>query len=413
MSTLPADQRNELQRLLWRSLAVGGVALLVCVIGAPFSPVQFFRAYLAAYQLYLGIALGSLAIFMLYQLTGGAWGFLIRRILEAAMRTLPLLAILFLPVAIGVRFIYPWAQPQQVAGSEELRYNHFYLDVPFWWVRAAIFFTLWLVLSAIFSLWSRQQDRTGEPHLPRKFRLLSAPGLIIYGVTITFASIDWVMSLQPEFHSTMFAPEFATGQLVTAHAFAVVVLAWLVRQPPLANIVSRETLNDVGNMLLTFLVVWAYMAFFEFMLSWIANLPAENAWFIPRSRDGWQWVAWAIFVFHFAVPFFCLLLRNIKRDPRLLSRVAALVFFMHLVFLYFQVMPAVSDVPGVPGTHLNTHWMDFLMPIGIGGIWLAYFLWQLARFPVLPLHDLNRNEAARLRESALEEVAREEALHHG
>ena len=411
MSTLPADQRNELQRLRWRSLAVGVVALLVCVIGAPFSPVQFFRAYLAAYQLYLGIALGSLAIFMLYQLTGGAWGFLIRRILEAATRTLPLLAILFLPVAIGVRFVYPWAQ--MVAGSEELRYNHRYLNVPFWWIRAAVFFVLWLAVSAIFSLWSRQQDRTGEPHLPRKFRLLSAPGLIIYGVTITFASIDWVMSLQPEYHSSIFAPEFATGQLLTAHAFAVVVLAWLVRQPPLANIISRETLNDVGNMLLAFLVVWAYMAFFEFMLSWIANLPAENAWFIPRSRDGWQWVAWGIFVFHFAVPFFCLLMRNIKRDPRLLGRVAALVFFMHLVFLYFQVMPAVPDVPGAPGTHISTHWMDFLMPLGIGGIWLAYFLWQLARFPVLPLHDANRDEAARLRESALEEGAREEALHHG
>jgi hypothetical protein len=411
MSTLPVDQRNELQRLLWRSLAVGVVALLVCVIGAPFSPVQFFRAYLAAYQLYLGIALGSLAIFMLYQLTGGAWGFLIRRILEAATRTLPLLAILFLPVAIGVRFVYPWAQ--MVAGSEELRYNHRYLNVPFWWIRAAIFFALWLAVSAIFSIWSRQQDRTGEPHLPRKFRLLSAPGLIIYGVTITFASVDWVMSLQPEYHSSIFAPEFATGQLLTAHAFAVVVLAWLVRQPPLANIISRETLNDVGNMLLAFLVVWAYMTFFEFMLSWIANLPAENAWFIPRSQDGWQWVAWGIFVFHFAVPFFCLLMRNIKRDPRLLGRVAALVFFMHLVFLYFQVMPAVPDVPGAPSTHISTHWMDFLMPLGIGGIWLAYFLWQLARFPVLPLHDANRDEAARLRESALAEGAREEALHHG
>jgi len=410
MSTLPADQRNELQLLLWRSLAVGVVALLICIIGAPFSPVQFFRAYLAAYQFYLGIALGALAIFMLYQLTGGAWGFLIRRILEAATRTLPLLAILFLPIAIGLRFIYPWAQ--MIAGSE-LRYNHKYLNVPFSWVRAAVFFALWLAISAIFSLWSRQQDRTGEPHLPRKFRLLSAPGLIIYGVTITFASVDWVMSLQPEFHSTIFAPEFATGQLLTAHAFAVVVLAWLVRQPPLANIISRQTLNDVGNMLLTFLVLWAYMAFFEFMLSWIANLPAENAWFIPRAQDGWQWVAWAIFAFHFAVPFFCLLMRNIKRDPRLLSRVAALVFFMHLVFLYFQVMPAVSDAPGVPGTHISTHWMDFLMPFGIGGIWLAYFLWQLSRFPVLPLHDLNRDEAVHLREADEAEAAREEALNHG
>src|SRR2546422_7755234 len=158
MSTLPTARQHELERLQLWALGIGVAALVVCVIGAPFSPIQFFRAYLAAYQFYLGIALGALAIFMLYQLTGGAWGFLIRRILEAATRTLPLLAILFLPIAIGVRFVYPWAQPEQVAGSEELKYNHFYLNVPFWWVRAAVFFALWLAVSAIFSLWSRQQD---------------------------------------------------------------------------------------------------------------------------------------------------------------------------------------------------------------------------------------------------------------
>jgi hypothetical protein len=412
MSTLTPALHDEKRRMQVWSLGIGIGALLVCAAAAPFSPIQFFRAYLAAYQFYLGIALGSLAIFMLYQLTGGAWGYLIRRFLEAAMRTMPLLAILFIPVALGVRYAYPWAQPAVVAGSKELKY-HLYLNVPFWWIRAGLFFFAWLVLIFILSAWSRRQGLTGETLLPRKFRLLSAPGLIVYGVTITFASVDWVMSLQPVYHSTIFAPEFAAGQLVTAQAFATMILAWVVWRPPFAQIISRETLNDLGNMLLTFVVVWAYMTFFEFMLSWIANLPADNVWYIPRSRDGWQWVALALFVFHFAVPFFLLLMRKIKRDPRGLAAAAGIVFFMHLVFLYFQVLPAVPDVPGVPGTHISRHWMDFLTPLGIGGIWFAYFLWQLGRFPVLPLHDLNRVEAVHLRESDEQKDAREEALHRG
>jgi hypothetical protein len=407
VSTLPARERAELGRLQWGALAVGVVALIPCIVGAPFWPTQFFRAYLAAYQFYLGIALGALAIFMLYQLTGGAWGFLTRRLFEAAMRTLPLLAVLFTPIAVGIRYLYPWANPEIVAQSKQLQYNHIYLNAGFWWVRAVLCFVVWVGIAAILSYWSRQEDRTGSLTLPRRFRLVSAPALVAYGVSITFASVDWVMSLQPAYHSTIFGPEFAAGQLVTAQAFVLITLAWLVAQPPFAELISLETLNDLGNLLLTFLVIWSYMVWFNFMLSWIANLPEENIWFLPRSQGGWQWVAWATFVLHFAVPFFCLLLRDVKRSPRALAGVAALIFFMHLVFLYFQVMPAFPD------TTIADHWMDFLTPLGIGGIWLAFFLWQLGRYPVLPLHDPNRGEAVHLRQTDIEAAAREEALHHG
>jgi hypothetical protein len=407
MSSLPASERAELGRLQRWALGVGIVALLVCIIGAPFSPTQFFRAYLAAYQFYLGIALGSFAIFLLYQLTGGAWGFLTRRLLEAAMRTLPLLAVLFIPVAVGVGYLYPWANAEVIASSRQLQYNHLYLNRGFWWARAALFFVLWVGLEEILSAWSRREDQTGSPSLPRKFRLLSAPALVVYGVAITFASIDWVMSLQPAYHSTIFGPQFAAGQLITAEAFVLMALAWLVSRPPFVDLVSAQTLNDLGNLLLSFLVIWAYMVWFNFMLSWIANLPEENIWFLPRSRGGWQWVAWAIFVFHFAVPFFCLLLRDVKRNPQALGRVAALIFSMHLVFVCFQILPAFPD------TTIGEHWMDFLTPLGLGGIWLAYFLWQLGRYPVLPLHDLNREEAVHLRQTDLEAAAREEAVHHG
>jgi hypothetical protein len=387
------------------ALGAGVVALLVCGLGALGNPGAFLRAYLAAYQFYLGIALGCLAVLMIYHLTGGAWGFLIRRILEAGTRTLPLLAVLFLPIALGVRDLYPWAGPAEE--TEKLRFNRVYLQVPFFWARAVVFFVAWLIIASILNFWSRRQDETVGAPWPRKFRLLSAPGLAVYGATITFASVDWVMSLQPEFHSTMFGPLFAAGQLLVGHAFAVLVLAWLAKDLPVGSLISPDVLNDLGNLLFTFLVIWAYMAFFQFMLIWMANLPDEIIWYLPRSQGGWQWVAWALFVFHFAVPFFLLLMRDVKRNARSLAQVAALILFMHLVFQYFQVLPA------FPSESWTDHWMDFLAPIGIGGLWLAYFLWQLQRYPVLPRHDESRAEAAHLHEHDLEMTAREENVQHG
>jgi hypothetical protein len=394
-----------MNRVLWPALGAGVVALLVCGLGALGHPAAFLRAYLAAYQFYLGIGLGCFAIVMTYHLTGGAWGFLIRRILEAGMRTLPLLAVLFLPIALGVKDLYPWAGPAEV--SEKLKYNHIYLQVPFFWIRAVVFFAAWLIIASVLNFWSRRQDETVGAPWPRKFRLLSAPGLAVYGATITFASVDWVMSLQPEFHSTMFGPLFAAGQLLIGHAMAVLVLAWLAQGAPVEGLISPDVLNDLGNLLFTFLVIWAYMAFFQFMLIWMANLPDEVIWYLPRSQGGWQWVAWALFLFHFAVPFFLLLMRDVKRNPRSLARVAALILFMHLVFQYFQVLPAFPD------ESWTEHWMDFVTPIGIGGVWLAYFLWQLQRYPVLPRHDESREEAAHLRQRDLEMAAREEGVRHG
>jgi hypothetical protein len=299
----PAARSEEVARLQRGALLVGVVALVACAIGAFFDPTQFFRAYLAAYQLYLGIGLGSLVLVMVYHLTGGAWGFLIRRILEAATRTLPLLALLFIPIACGAVYLYPWARPEEVAASKDLRHKQIYLNLPFFWGRAALFFVLWLALAFVLDAWSRQQDQTGDERLPGRFGLLSGAGLPAYGLSITFASVDWVMSLEPTFRSTTFGPLYASGQILSAHAFALVVMAWLVARPPLANYLSVEALNDLGNLLLTFVVIWSYMEWFQFMLIWIANLPWEVAWYLARSRNGWQWVAWALFVFHFAVPY--------------------------------------------------------------------------------------------------------------
>jgi hypothetical protein len=405
MSTVPVTPLVDRRRLRL-CLVAGILCFAICVVGAFFSPVQFFRAYLAAYVLFMGLAPGCMVILMIYHLTGGAWGFLTRRILEAGMRTLPLAAVLFIPVGCGVGYLYPWARPELVAADKKLQHQHIYLNVPFFWARAVLFFAAWMAMAYLLTRWSDAEDRGTDPEAARKSRRLSGVGLVVYGISLHFASIDWIMSLQPTFHSTIFGPLVAAGQLVSAQALVVIVLAWLVWRPPLVDVVSAETLNDVGNLLLAFLVIWAYMVWFQFMLVWIANLKVDVIWYLPRGRDGWQWVAWSLFVLHFALPFVVLLFRFIKQTPRYLATVAGTVLFMQLVFDYYQVVPA------FPGTTIGEHWMDFLTPIAVGGLLLANFLWELGRKPLLPGHDVSRIQAVHLRHIDEEDEALEEALSH-
>jgi hypothetical protein len=365
---------------------------IVCIVGAFFSPVQFFAAYLAAYTYYLGLGLGCMAVLMIYHLTGGAWGFLSRRILEAGMSTLPLLALLFIPIACGTGYLYLWAQPEVVASDPKLQQQQFYLTVPLFWVRAVLYFVVWLGLSFWLKWRSNEPERTAGPPVESNCGMLSGIGLVAYGISLHFASIDWVMSLQPVFHSTIFGPLVGSGQVLSAMALVIIAIAWLEGRPPLA--------------LVTFLIIWAYMAWFQFMLIWIANLPVDVIWYLPRSRDGWQWVITAIAILHFAVPFFLLLMRSVKQTPRLVGWVAGLILFMQLVFDYYQVVPAFNAL------RLVEHWMDFLTPLAIGGLWLAYFLWQLSSQPLLPWRDVSEEHALHLRRLDESEQALEEALSH-
>ncbi len=407
MSNIEAADQSAALRWQWRSLWIGTFVSCLCVVGAGFSPAPFFRAYLAAYIFYLGLGLGSMVMLMVYHLTGGSWGLLIRRILEAAMRTLPLLAVLFLPIAWGLRYLYLWAQPAMVASSPKLQYQQFYLRPTYFWIRAAIYFALWLGMAFWLNRWSRQEDRSGNPRLAWKSLQLSAFGAVIYGVSMHFAAVDWGMSLQPVFHSTIWGPLFAVGQLLSALAFSLVVLACLIGRPPLSEVASLKVRIDLGGLLLTLLIVWAYLAWFQFMLIWIANLPVDVIYYAWRSSPVWKGVMWAIFILHFVVPFFLLLMRPVKRSSPAVAWVAGLILLMQLVYDYYQILP------GLPTRSLVEHGMDFLAPIGLGGLWLAYFLWQLRRQPLLAPHDYNREAALHLRQLDEEEAARQEALAYG
>ncbi len=407
---LSSEQREQLDRLQLYSLGVGGIALLVCIVGGIFTPQQFFATYLVVYLFFLGLAHGCFVVLMIYYLTGGAWGFLVRRIFEAGMRTLPLMAVLFIPVGLGAGYLYIWADPKKVEELESLRQKAVYLNVPFFWGRAALYFLLWIGNVYLLDRWSKQQNQTDDPQravaLAGKMGLASGIGLVVFGITITYAAVDWVMSLQPAFRSTIFGPLVAVGEMLAGFAFTLIVLAWLLENPALARVASVEALNDLGTLLFTFLVVWAYMVFFQLMLIWIANLPYDSLWLLTRSRGGWKGVEWALFVLHFLVPFFCLLMRPIKRNPRLLAAVAGLLLFMQLVYQYYQVLPAFEEM------RWWVHWMDFVAPFGVGGLWLANFVWDLKQGSVFPKHDPNQEAAVHFHQMDVERRVREEELHH-
>lgn len=407
MSTVSVTEQAAPGRVPAWSLGVGIIALVICIIGAFFDPEQFFRSYLSAYLFWQGVGLGCLVILMIFHLTGGAWGFLIRRFLEAGTRTIPLLALLLIPVGCGLSYLFLWARPEMVAADPKLQWKHAYLNVPFWWLRAIVYFVLWTALVYFLNKWSRREDETGDPEIKENLGRLSGAGLVIYGVCIHFASVDWIMSLQPDFRSSIFGPLEASRQMLSGLALVLVMLAWLGVRPPLAELLSVEALGDLGNLLLTFLILWAYLLFFQFMLIWIANLPFEVIWFLDRSRGGWEWVTWALVIFNFIVPFFLLLQRPIKRHPISLGWVAGLILFMQLVFTDYQVLPSFLS------TSMTQHWMDFLMPVGIGGIWFAYFFWQIMRRPLLAQHDINYEHTVELRRTDEEALEREVAIGHG
>ncbi|HET6372603.1 MAG TPA: hypothetical protein VFG76_04815 [Candidatus Polarisedimenticolia bacterium] len=380
MTSLLAGMRGK-------TLAVGLFGLGLTAIGAVFGPDQFFRSYLFAYMFWLGVALGCLAIVMIQHLTGGAWGLITRRILESGARTLPMMALLFVPVVVGLSSLYMWARDDEVARDEILRHKAPYLNIGFFLARAAVYFAVWSTLALVLSRWSRAQDETGDARLVRKFQMLSAGGLLLFVLTMTFASVDWVMSLEPHWFSTIYGVLLMAGQAVSALCFAIAMVILLSRHKPLSEVVTAGHLHDLGKLLFAFVMVWAYFALSQFLIIWSGNLPEEIPWYLRRMRGGWEWLGLAIILLHFVLPFLLLLPRRVKRSPTGLLRVALLVFLMRLVDLYWMMAPA-HETGG-----WRAHWMDLSAPIGVGGIWLFLFLRQVERFPLLPLRDPSLGEA--------------------
>jgi hypothetical protein len=378
---------DDLKRWRSRALAAGIAGAVLCAIGLFTSPFQFYRSYLWFYLFIVGVSVGSLAWLMLQYLTGGAWGVVIRRPCEAAARTLPLVALMFVPIAIGIPNLYPWSHAKVVAADEILKHKQVYLNAPFFLTRAAVYFAGWILLSWLFNRWSAREDREGPARVHGKMAALAGPGLIFWGFSVTFMSVDWVLSLDPHWYSTMFGMLFMAGQGLSSMAFLIALLVLLSRRLPMSEVLTPRHLHDLGKFLLALVMVWAYFSFSQFLIIWAGNLPEEIPWYLERLRGGWQYVALALVIGHFALPFALLLSRDLKRSFKLLAAIAIFVLFMRMVDLYWLVAPDFRK------GRFGLSWMDFAAPIGMGGIWLAYFLIQLGRWPLMPLNDPHLAEA--------------------
>jgi hypothetical protein len=385
---MPATRFVERLLSARKNFLIAGVAgLLLSAAGLFLDREHFFHAWLTAWIFWTGIGLGSMGVLLLHNATGGDWGVEIRRILESAARTLPLSAVLFLPLLFGLGELYIWARPEVVASDHLLRHKAPYLNVPFFLIRTALYFAIWIAFTRWFTRLSLEQDRQRSRAISRRLRLVSGPGLVVYMLTMTFASVDWVMSLEPHWFSTIFGALLIIGQVLSAFAFAVIVNVLFMepRSAPPGN--PESPLYDLGNLMLAFVMIWAYLAFSQFLIIWQANLAEEIPWYLRRLTGGWQLVGLLLVLFHFALPFALLIWRGVKRKPKLLLRVAGLILFMRLVDLFWTISPATRTVEA-----LTPHWVQFVTPIGIGGLWLAAFLGGLQQRWEVPAHDLNEAE---------------------
>ena len=380
--TQTADElMPELGRHQRRLLTAGGAGLLVSLVGWFLNRTQFYQSYLMAYMLCLSVTLGCLALGMLHQLSGGAWGFVVRRPIGAASRVLPLMTVLFAPVLLGMRHLYIWTHADVVAHDEVLQAKHLYLNVPFFLVRAAIYFASWNAIVYFLNAWSLEQDRSADPRIARKMQRLSAGGLVVYGLTITFASFDWLMSLEPHWYSTIYGVLIMGGQALSAMAFLIVVLVWLSRRPPLDGIVVKAHFHDLGNLMLAFVMLWAYFSFSQYLIIWAGNLPQEISWYVSRLQTGWRFIGAGLVLMHFAVPFVLLLSRTMKREARLIVMVAITILASRLLDFFWLIAPEFH-------THgIAVSWLDVVLPLALGAIWLGAFVGQLRGRPILPLHD--------------------------
>ena len=377
---LPPD--HVLRRWQRPALGAGGIALGASLLGAILWPTEFYQAWLVAFLYWLGASLGSLAILSLQHITGGRWGATIRRPLEAAAGTIPLMALFFVPIVIGLPILYEWARPDVVAHDPILQAKAFYLNKPFFIGRAVFYFAVWSLLARQLIRWSSQEDEDG--HSPRRAgRVYSASiaGLILYILTLTFASIDWGMSLTPHWYSHIYGLVFAIGQVTTAMTMMIMATAMFADTFPMSKVATPERFHDLGKLLFAFVMVWGYFHVSQFLIIWSADLPEEVTWYIDRTAGGWKQLVICVVVLEFVIPFALLLSRSLKRNKTALVRVAAVLLLARYLDIYWWIMPSFS-----PG-HITIHPLHLATLIGIGGVWVWAFLTNLSARPVLAFND--------------------------
>jgi hypothetical protein len=370
----------------WQRTAMiaGAVGTLGAIVGWILEPDRFYQAFLFGYLWCLGLTLGCLALLMVYHMTGGGWGTLGRRIMEAATRTLPLMVVLFIPILIGLRHLYPWSRPEVVASDPNVaRLARFYFSLPVFIARAVIYFGVWYLLAQRLNRISDRQDQPPEVVFDAKLRAISGIGFVIYAFSITLAVIDWAMSVDPRWSSSIYGLLFMAGQGILAFSFVVLVGAALKPHPPMAELWKPDQFLDYGKLMLAMVMMWGWFSLSQWLIIWSGDLPEEISWYLNRTRGGWQTWASVMLLVEFAIPFALLLSRDLKSNWRSLRWIALWLIAARYMDLYFIVMPSFPDRKG----HFHYSWLDAVVPLALAGLWLTYFFWNLKRRPLLALHD--------------------------
>jgi hypothetical protein len=373
--------QSRLSRAQLIALVIGIIALLFSGLGAWMQHKQFFYSYLYAWLFWMGLSSGCFIVTMIHQLTGGRWGYPTRRFFEAGFSAFPLMLVLFIPVLMGTSQIYPWAVPSEVASDPVLLQRSGYQNIPGFVIRTLIFFAITGAMAWPLRKWSLEQDATTDAEPTRKARTLSGPGVVAYSLIATFIYVDWILSLEKKWYSTMFAVIILSGQVLVTYAFGVIMLTIFRNQSPISQVVNKTHYHHLGNLLLTFVLFWTYVSFGQLLIIYSGDIPQEIDWYLHRMAGNWKFIIGALALFHFFVPFFLLLFRTMKRHIAPLTTLAILIFIMHIIDAYWLVMPAYHHA-GVA-----VSWIDFTTLFGIAGLWVAMFLWRLKAAPLLPQHD--------------------------
>jgi hypothetical protein len=386
---LAAPPADVIARLRSRSIVIGAVGLVLSAVGFAMKGEAFWQSYLIGYYFWIGLTIGSMAVLMVQYLSGGAWGLVGRRIFEAATRTLPLMAVLFIPIALKMSTLYSWARPEALH-DEGIQTKVLYLNPKFFVLRAVLYFAIWGIFIFLLNKWSREQDAqpTQLPGpLDRRSRVLSGPGLVVYVLTITFMSVDWVMSLDPHWSSTIFGVLTLGGQGLSTLAFTLIVLSAFVKHRPLAGVVSTENIHDLSKLMFAFVLLWAYFSVSQLIIIWSGNLPEEIPFYLERLHGPWAPISVAVLIGQFVLPFLLLLSRGLKQDPLKVRWIALLIIVMRIVDITWTIAPVFRH----EGSTLS--WLDFAVTAAIGGLWLTYFWRNLAGRAMLPAHDPYFKEA--------------------
>ncbi len=356
-------------------LAIGGIVLLLlCLLGLRGDPVQFFSSYLIAFSMWLGVSLGCTTIWMIYNLTGGRWGEASLPIFKAASQTLPLMLLLYIPNIFALRFLYPWAQPSAALHAENFASMTWYLNKPFFFLRAALCFLIWL--SVAFSLRRRSLDKT------QPVEGFSGMGILLFAATMTVAAFDWILSLSLFNHSTIFGLLVILGQVVSSFAFIIFALLFFKRGggPDL----QTKTLHDLANLLFTVVVLWTYLSYSQLIITWSGQKAEEVVWYNSRFMGGWGGVGALLIFLYFVVPFSLLLFRSFKTNPRQMRILAGMLVLTQWLNTVWLVLPTISPMK------LTWSWMQCVAPVAVGALWLAAFMNALDRGAIFALRKRAR-----------------------